>query len=72
MNDIKGTHSIEVIYFAKFVSNIEKIKLNPEDYSEYVWIAENEINKIIDENKRGDDEEIKAIKKGFLKIETFA
>ena len=68
LNKIKGTHSIEVIYLAKFIDDIDNIKISPEDHSEYVWIAENEINKIIDENKRGDDEEIKAIKKGFLKL----
>lgn len=68
LNKIKGTHSIEVIYLAKFIDDINNIKISPEDHSEYVWIAENEINKIIDENKRGDDEEIKAIKKGFLKL----
>lgn len=68
LNKIKGTHSIEVIYLAKFIDDIDSIKISPEDHSEYIWIAENEINKIIDENKRGDDEEIKAIKKGFLKL----
>lgn len=68
LNKIKGTHSIEVIYLAKFIDDIDNIKISPEDHSEYIWIAENEINKIIDENKRGDDEEIKAIKKGFLKL----
>lgn len=68
LNKIKGTHSIEVIYLAEFIDDIDSIKISPEDHSEYVWIAENEINKIIDENKRGDDEEIKAIKKGFLKL----
>lgn len=68
LNKIKGTHSIEVIYLTKFIDDIDSIKISPEDHSEYVWIAESEINKIIDENKRGDDEEIKAIKKGFLKL----
>lgn len=68
LNKIKGTHSVEIIYFAKFIDNIEKIKLNPEDHLEYIWIAENEIDKIIDENKRGDDVEIQAIKKGFKKL----
>lgn len=68
LNKIKGTHSVEIIYLAKFIDDIDSIKISPEDHSEYVWIAENEISKIIDENKRGDDAEIKAIKKGFLKL----
>lgn len=68
LNKIKGTHSVEIIYLAKFIDDIDKIKINFEDHSEYVWIAENEINKIIDDNKMGDDAEIKAIKKGFLNL----
>lgn len=64
-NEIKGSHSIEVVYFAKFIDLIENIVIHPEDHSEYKWIGEDEIDQIIDENKREDDEEIKAIKKGF-------
>lgn len=68
INEIKGTHSIEVIYFVEFLGDIEKIKLNPEDHSSYVWIAENEIDSIMNENKKGDDPEIMAIRKGFAKL----
>lgn len=64
-NKIKGSHSIEVIYFATFVGSLENIKLNPEDHSEYKWLTENDIEQIVTSNKRGDDPEIKAIKKGF-------
>lgn len=64
-NNIKGSHSIEVIYFATFVDPIEKIKLDPEDHSEYSWFAESELNKIINNTKGNDDPEIKAIAKGF-------
>lgn len=68
INEIKGTHSIEVIYFVEFSGDIEKIKLNPEDHSSYVWIAENEIDSIMNENKKDDDPEIMAIRKGFAKL----
>ena len=64
-NEIRGSHSIEVIYFARFINPIEKIKMHSEDHSEYRWIAENEIDKVIDNNKRADDPEIEAIVKGF-------
>ncbi len=64
-NEIKGSHSIEVIYFAGFSDPIESIKLNPEDHSEFKWIAESEIEQVVADNKRGDDPEIKAILKGF-------
>lgn len=64
-NPIKGSHSIEVIYFAQFIDNIDGIKLNPEDHSEYGWFAENELDKVTNENKNADDIEIISIKKGF-------
>jgi len=66
INEIKKSHSIEVIYLAKFIEPIDNIKINPEDHSEYGWFSENEIEKVINNNKREDDPEIKAIKKGFL------
>lgn len=67
-NDIKGSHSIEVIYFAEFADPIEDIKINPEDHSEFAWFAEEELHKVMSENKREEDPEIQSIKKGFLLI----
>lgn len=65
-NEVKGSHSIEVIYFATFVTPISKIKLNPEDHSEYGWFTEDEIKtKVVDANKKEDDVEIQAMLKGF-------
>jgi 8-oxo-dGTP pyrophosphatase MutT (NUDIX family) len=65
-NPIKGSHSVEVIYLAKFKDPIENIHLEPEDHSLFEWIAENELERIMTENKNGDDPEIRAIRKGFL------
>lgn len=64
-NDIKKSHSVEIIYFAVFSDPIEKIKLNPEDHSEYGWFSEEEIAKILSEKVRNNDPEAKAIYKGF-------
>ena len=64
-NDIKGSHSIEVIYFARFVSDIKKIELNPADHSEFGWFAESELTKVYSPQKGADDPEFKAIKTGF-------
>lgn len=64
-NEVKGSHSIEVIYFTKFTDPIENVKLNPEDHSEFGWYAENELDQITDENKGDDDIEIKAMREGF-------
>lgn len=64
-NEIKGSHSVEIIYFARFTSSIEDIVLHPEDHSEFDWFAEDELDQVMSENKRGDDPEIQAMKKGF-------
>lgn len=64
-NEIKGCHSIEVIYFASFSQPIENISLNLNDHSEYKWLAEHELEEAMTDNKREDDSEFKAIRKGF-------
>ncbi|MBC7581722.1 NUDIX hydrolase [Aeromicrobium sp.] len=43
MNDIKGSHSIEVVYFATFVDAIAGIKLNPADHSGYDWFSKQDV-----------------------------
>jgi 8-oxo-dGTP pyrophosphatase MutT (NUDIX family) len=65
MNDIKGSHSIEVIYFATFNEVIENIKINPEDHSEFAWFSESEFDRMIGKGKPADDDEVPFIKKGF-------
>lgn len=42
-NKIKGSHTIEVIYFAKFVGPIDDISINPEDHSGYDWFSEQDV-----------------------------
>jgi len=64
-NPVKGSHSIEVVYFAKFISRPEDIKLNPEDHSDYGWFAENELEKAASSNKSLDNLEFQAMFKGF-------
>ena len=66
VNNIKGSHSIEVNYFATFKNPIENIHLNPEDHSIYGWFTEDEIaTKVISRSKNASDPEIKAIYKAF-------
>lgn len=64
-NEIKGSHSIEVVYFAGFVGETDKIELNAEDHSEFGWFAEKELPSATTENKGLDDVEFVAMKKGF-------
>lgn len=42
-NLIKGSHSIEVVYFAQFIEPIETITIHPEDHSEYRWFSKEEV-----------------------------
>lgn len=68
VNKIKGSHSFEIAYFAEFADPLENIQINPEDHSKFEWFAENELDRVIEENgknKRPDDPEIEIIKKGF-------
>lgn len=64
-NEVKGSHSIEVIYFASFVTEAADITLNPEDHSEYSWFAENELQNAASDDKPLDDIEFDAMRKGF-------
>lgn len=64
-NEIKGSHSIEVIYFAEFLGNLDNIKLNPEDHSNFGWFSEDELINATTPTKGLDDIEFVAIKKAF-------
>jgi len=65
VNEVKGSHSIQVSYFAQFVASIENIKVHPEDHSGYKWFSEDELSEVIVNNRKEDDPEIATIRKGF-------
>lgn len=68
-NEVKGSHSIEVIYFAEFTDPLDQIQHNPEDHSEYGWFGKDEIlDLVVSDKKTNDDPEIKAILKGFIDL----
>lgn len=65
-NHVKGSHSVEVIYFATFISPLEDIKLEPEDHSEFKWLSEEELPQIYGiGGKEEDNPEVIAMKHGF-------
>lgn len=71
MNNVKGAHAIEVVYFAEFVDNPLEIHLHPEDHSEYGWFSQKEIlTKVVGVNKEKEDPEVQAILKGFTQLNT--
>ena len=64
-NEVKGSHSIEVIYFAHFVNKLSDIVLEPEDHSGFGWFSEDELVNATTEAKGLDDIEFQAMSKGF-------
>ena len=74
-NTVKGSHSVEAIYFARFVEPIDQISIQPEDHSRYDWFSREEVVRRrkaemvpVDQavHKEGDnDAEYQAILKAF-------
>jgi len=63
-----GTHTVELVYLATPLSDINEIKIQEDEISESRWIIESEINTIISENKDPNDPEILILKKAFKKL----
>ena len=61
MNEVKGSHSIEVVYFAT-TEQPDNITINPEDHSSCGWFSEDDAVKL---NSNEEDEEVAVIRKGF-------
>ena len=61
-NEVKGSHSIEVVYFAQIIGDPDEITIDPDDHSSYGWFTEGEA---ISLNGDSEDEEVAVIKKGF-------
>lgn len=65
LNAIKHSHSIEVVYFGRFSSSLDSLRLNDEDHSSYGWFAEGELADATTEAKGLGDDEFVAMRKGF-------
>lgn len=64
-NEIKGSHSVEVIYFATLKGAPDDITLHPEDHSGFGWFGEDELENTQTANKGADDPEFMALQKAF-------
>ena len=64
-NEVKGSHSIEVIYFAQLIDPDTDVKPNPEDHSTCGWFSEAELPQTFVSEKDIEDDEVKAIYRGF-------
>jgi len=78
LNKIKGSHSVEVAFFGRFLDSEEKIVINHEDHSDYSWFSREDVvngaGSIRPEESvlhgsmditGSDDDEFKMILKGF-------
>jgi 8-oxo-dGTP pyrophosphatase MutT (NUDIX family) len=62
LNKVKGSHSVEILFFAQFTSPETQLKLDPEDHSEFKWMSRQDYEKLRGEKN---DPEYKAVIKGF-------
>ena len=65
-NDVKGSHSIEVVYFAQLQDSPDTISIDPDDHSTFGWFTEEEA---VDLNSDNEDEEVRVIQKGFALLQ---
>lgn len=65
LNEVKGSHSVEVAFFAEFVDPVINIQLDPEDHSEYVWASLEDLPRLFSGPKGMDDIEAQKIVRGF-------
>lgn len=65
LNEIKGSHSIEVVYFAQLDGDSAEPVLNPADHSASGWYAESELGQVAVGGKNLDDPEFVVIRQGF-------
>ncbi len=64
VNEVKGSHSVEIVYFARLAHPEKDILLNPADHSEIIWVSEDTINDVISINGP-DDPELPILKEGL-------
>ena len=69
MNPIKGSHSVEIIYFATLLGSPDDIVIHPEDHASGKWISRAELPTIMSEKKDTDDPEYRALQKAFDLLE---
>jgi 8-oxo-dGTP diphosphatase len=65
INEIKKSHSVEIVYFAQFKDPEKQIVLEPADHSEYKWFSK---EKYLDLGVSDGDSEKRGILNGFDKL----
>lgn len=64
LNQVKGAHAIEVVFFAQFTGGIDNVRLAPDDHSDAQWFSEDQA---VEYNVKStpDDREAIVVKRGF-------
>lgn len=47
LNKDKTKHTLEVVYFTRLLDDKQKIKLNPQDHSEFKWLNKEEVEELL-------------------------
>ncbi len=68
-NDIKGSHSVEIVYFTTLISSPDDIIIHPEDHSICGWFGKDELYQVHSDAKPSDDPEFAILQKGFALLE---
>jgi len=64
-NPVKGSHSVEIVYFATLVDSPAAIKLHPEDHADSIWVRADELSGLQTGEKNAADPEWAAIRRAF-------
>lgn len=64
-NEVKGSHSVEVVYFAQLADASGDIMLNAADHSEYKWFTREEADQMYVDEQLPEDPERDVVRKGF-------
>lgn len=72
VNEVKKSHSIEVIYYAQFADPLENIQQNPEDHSAFGWFSADDLPSTFLGPKNEHDPEVIAIYKGLAFLQETA
>lgn len=65
INEVKRSHSIEVVYFATFAEPLENISLHPEDHATFGWFSKTDFHEAYTDHKGADDSEFKVVSRAF-------
>ena len=56
-NEVKGSHSVELVYEAQLLRDNDEPKLNPGDHSTYRWLTKDTLTEMLVGGKTSADEE---------------